>query len=301
MKLWVVGARGMLGRCVAERARAHGLALVETDSEVDIGDLEAVSKFGGSERPTHIFNCAAYTRVDDAENDREAARRVNATGPGNLALVAHELGGALLHVSTDYVFDGVAEEPYPEDAQCGPQGVYGATKWEGEQLVQKHLAAPGKAFIVRTSWLFGEYGANFVRTMLTLFETKAELRVVADQVGRPTYAPDLVDAALGLLGLHPDRAEAAPAGTYHFANSGATSWHGFASAIREQALARKLPVRTERIVPITTAEFPRPARRPSYSVLATERIERALGRAPRSWQDALAIYLDNYREMVKHS
>ena len=301
MKLWVVGARGMLGRCVAEQAHAHGLSVVETDSEVDIGDLDAVSKFGSSEHPTHIFNCAAYTRVDDAETEREAARRVNAIGPGNLALVAHELGSALLHVSTDYVFDGVAEQPYTEAAQCGPQGVYGATKWEGGQLVQKHLAAPGKAFIVRTSWLFGEYGANFVQTMLTLFETKEELRVVADQVGRPTYAPDLADAGLRLLGLHREQGESAPAGTYHFANTGATSWHGFASASREQALARKLPVRTERIVPITTAEFPRPARRPNYSVLATERIQQALGRAPRPWQDALAVYLDNYREMVKHS
>src|SRR5690606_17579014 len=113
-------------------------------------------------------------------------------------------------VSTDYVFDGAANQPYTEGAPCNPQGVYGATKWEGEQLVQKHLAAPGKAFIVRTSWLFGEYGANFVRTMLTLFETKEELRVVADQVGRPTYAPDLADAGLRLLGLDPERAEAAP-------------------------------------------------------------------------------------------
>lgn len=300
MKLWVVGARGMLGRCVAEQAHTHGLAVVETDSEVDIGDLDAVSQLGSVERPTHIFNCAGYTRVDDAETDRETAQRVNATGPGNLALVAQELDSALLHVSTDYVFDGVAEQPYTESAPCSPQGVYGRTKWDGEQLVQRHLGATGKAFIVRTSWLFGEYGANFVRTMLTLFETKEELRVVADQVGRPTYVPDLAEAGLRLLGLHPERTEAAPAGMYHFANTGATSWHGFASAIREQALARKLPVRTERIVPITTAEFPRPARRPSYSVLATERIQHALGSIPRSWQDALAVYLDNYREMVKH-
>jgi dTDP-4-dehydrorhamnose reductase len=200
-----------------------------------------------------------------------------------------------VHVSTDYVFDGRATEPYREDAATNPQCAYGRTKLAGEQRV---LALPGageRAYVVRTSWLFGEHGKNFVETIVGLLATREELRVVADQLGRPTYTRDLADAALELAGVGGSNTARA-SGLYHFANAGVTSWHGFATTIRELSLELGLPVRARSIVPITTAEFPRPARRPAYSVLDTTRIESTLLRKPRSFVTALRDYLPNSRK-----
>jgi len=270
--------------------------VLETDTDLDIADRDAVSRFIVSERPTHIFNSAAYTRVDDAETEQELAYRVNATGAGALAQAAAERGCHLLHVSTDYVFDGEARVPYPETAHCAPKSVYGKSKLAGECLVLDSIGTGRSVLIVRTSWLFGEHGPNFVRTILNLLATREELRVVADQVGRPTYAQDLADAGLRLLGLHVAHRTPATSGIYHFANSGETSWHRFACAIRDGARARSMTVAAKVVTPIETEEFPRPAPRPSYSVLATDRYSDAVGQTPRSWQEGLDTYLDRIKD-----
>jgi dTDP-4-dehydrorhamnose reductase len=269
----------MLARAVAARLGTAGEEVIGTDLELDIADATAVLEFVEQHHFTHIVNCAAYTRVDEAETELEAARAVNAIGPSNLAHAAARTGAHLVHISTDYVFDGRSSEPYAEDAPCAPRTAYGRTKREGEELV---------------AVAFGEGGHNFVTTMLALMAEREVLRVVGDQHGRPTYTRDLAEAALGLAGIVP-RGAPAESGFYHFANAGATTWHAFAEQILRVGRALGFSLRTHTIEPVSTAAFPRPAPRPAYSVLSTRRFEHALGRAPRSWQDALAEYLDNLR------
>jgi dTDP-4-dehydrorhamnose reductase len=293
MKVWLTGAHGLLGSVLRARLEELGIAAVGTDRELDIANLEAVTAFVAREQPTMIINAAAYTRVDDAETHEDAAFRANALGPENLGTVGFRNDMSVLHISTDYVFDGRASEPYREDAACAPAGAYARTKHEGERRLV--AATGGRSYwTVRTSWLFGENGPSFVRRMLELLAERDELRVVADQRGRLTYAPDLADAALRLAGLlEPERHPAAsrPHGFYHFANSGETTWHAVAEAIRERALKLGLPVRAALIKPITTAEYPLPAARPAYSVLDTGKIEKALDFTPRHWHATLDDYL----------
>jgi dTDP-4-dehydrorhamnose reductase len=287
MKIWLVGARGMLGTALLSRLSRLGVATVTSDLEVDIADRARVLDFSERERPTLIVNAAAYTRVDDAETHETEAFRANADGPGNLGAAAAALGARVLHFSTDYVFDGQGSAPYREDAPTAPRGVYARSKLEGEQRLL--ASRPEGATIVRTSWLFGANGPSFVRTMTALLAQKEELRVVDDQRGRPTYTEDLAEAALAVSGLGH---AGGPPGVYHFANAGAVTWHAFTLAIRDTCVRRGLPVKTERILPVTTAEFPRPAPRPAYSVLDTTRIEQVLGRAPRPFQATLDDYFE---------
>lgn len=292
MKVWVAGAKGMLGRALSRRLEELDVAALLTDHALDVSDPRAVDAFARRERPTHVLNATGYTRVDDAEAEEEAARATNALGAEHLARAALEGGSRFVHFSTDYVFDGRATEPYTEDAATHPQSAYGRTKLEGERRVLSLDPTRDGAYVVRTSWLFGEHGKNFVQTMLGLLATRDELKVVADQVGRPTYTRDLAAAALELAGVGGSNGPRRP-GVYHFANADSVSWYGFAVAIRESAIELGFPVRASRVVPVTTAEFPRPASRPSYSVLDTTRIESALGRAPRSFRAALRDYLTN--------
>ncbi|MBW2253878.1 MAG: dTDP-4-dehydrorhamnose reductase [Deltaproteobacteria bacterium] len=287
----------MLGQAMARQLSRLEVAPEATDLELDIGRSAEVMHFVRHHRFGHIINCAAYTRVDDAEEDEARAMVVNADGPANLAAAAAEVGATLLHFSTDYVFDGRSSAPYPETAPCGPLGAYGRSKRAGEIRLMEAVSqsnATWHLYLVRTSWLFGEGGGNFVATMLGLMHRHEKLRVVADQRGRPTYTADLARAALDLLGVSSpaDSAPAAP-GIYHFANRGVTTWHGFAKGILEQARAHQFPVRTKTIEPIDTTAFPRPAPRPAYSVLSTDKIETALGVAPRRWEEALGEYLRN--------
>jgi dTDP-4-dehydrorhamnose reductase len=288
MKVWLVGANGLLGSVLRARIEELGVPFVATDRELDIADPRIVTEFVERERPTLIVNAAAYTRVDDAETHEQDAFRTNALGPENLGTAGSRNGSSIVHVSTDYVFDGRASEPYREDAPCAPASAYARTKHEGERRL---LAVTGgrSLWMIRTSWLFGDNGPSFVRRITELVAERDELRVIADQRGRPTYAPDLADAALRLAGLV-EPARPAAHGVYHFANSGEATWHELAEAVRERALKLGLPVRAARIVPITTPEYPLPAVRPAYSVLDTSKIEAALGFKPRHWHAALDEY-----------
>lgn len=293
MKLWLAGARGMLGRAFQDRLTEVGISFDETGHELDITDADAVLRKAAAGRYRCIINCAAFTAVDAAETDATRAMAVNGAGPGNLGAAARETGADILHFSTDYVFDGRASEPYAEDAPTGPLGVYGRSKLEGERRLQEAMAgaAPGaRALIIRTSWLFGHHGKNFVSTMLDLMKQQERLEVVSDQRGRPTYCQDLVDAALALAGI--SRGALAASGVYHFANAGVTSWHGLAGEILDQARDRGLPVITTRVDPIPTTAMPRPAPRPMFSALATAKIEGELGAAPPPWQGAVARFLE---------
>jgi len=292
MTIWVTGSGGMLGQAVMQRLVQLERPAVGTGREVDVRDADALHRFLDDHSVHQILNCAAYTAVDDAESDETAAAEVNAEGPRLLAQLAAERGLDLLHVSTDYVFDGQSIEPYREDAPCAPRSAYGRTKRQGEIAVAETMgdgSSERAVRIVRTSWLFGPGGRNFVTTMLRLMAERPTLKVVADQHGRPTFSRDLAAAVLALVDLS---TPTAPSGIYHFANAGETTWHGFAFAILEGARRRGLPVVTSTIDAVDTAAFPRPAPRPSHSVLDTGRITSVLRAAPRPWTLALDDYLD---------
>ncbi len=281
--IWLVGNRGMLGTEVHHRLQAAGLEHVATDLEVDIADRKTISTFAESLSLTWIVNCSAYTAVDRAEDEPEAAFRINAEGVRNLAILAREKGARLLHVSTDYVFDGSKEGAYLEEDPPNPLGVYGRSKFQGELYIRETIA---EHVILRTAWLYGPGGSNFVRTMLRLFREREEVRVVADQWGSPTLAGDLADAIVQIL-----QRETVPYGTYHYTNEGRTNWFEFASRILESARRHRLIDREVRILPIGTDEYPTKVRRPANSYLSKEKIKRDLAISIRSWQEALDAFV----------
>jgi len=291
---------GMLGSAFREELARLGAPFEATDREVDIADLNALRAFAKGRGFSHVLNCAGYTRVDDAEGDEEEASRINSLGAGNIARVAAENEATVVHFSTDYVFDGHSRQAYRETDLCAPLSAYGRSKLDGERrflINSRANSQPGRhAYVVRTSWLFGMGGKNFVTTILGLLASQDSLRVVEDQVGRPTYCPDLCNTALRLLGLVGPPRPRPPSGLYHFANAGSTSWHGFASEIFALAKARGFPIRASGIEAIKTKGFPRPAPRPTQSVLNTERVEAALDVRPRPWQTALAEYIERLKQ-----
>jgi len=280
MKMLVTGGAGMLAYDVLRVAEQAGHELLAIDlPELDITDAAAVDAYFEDHRTDAVVNCAAWTDVDGAEAHPDAAHAVNATGAGNLARAAASSGAALLHLSTDYVFDGHApvdaegrERPYLESDPTGPRSVYGRSKLAGEREV---LAASPRHTVVRSAWLFGVNGRNFVDTMLRLASEREAVQVVDDQIGCPTWTGHLAPALLGLL-------ERDVRGLVHLAGSGAVSWNAFAREIFRQA---EVPCRVE---PATTAQMARPAPRPAYSVLASERPE--VLPMP-DWRDGLAGYL----------
>jgi len=271
MKALIVGSKGQLGRGLQARVPL-GVEIVAHDHDtLDITDRAAVTAIVKAERPTLILNAAAYTAVDNAESSADAAHAVNATAVGLLADAAATVGARLVHVSTDFVFDGTAGIPYAPDAAPNPLGVYGRTKLDGERL------AGDAALIVRTAWVYAPTGGNFVRTMLRLMAERREVRVVADQIGTPTYAPGLA-AALWTL------ADKGVTGIHHYTDAGAASWYDFAVAIQEEALAAGLLGHAVPVIPIATADFPTPAKRPSYSVLDKTSTFAALGGPTLHWR-----------------
>ncbi|MDU4943563.1 MAG: dTDP-4-dehydrorhamnose reductase [Mixta calida] len=263
MRILLTGAYGQLGRCLLDRFPADWVMLACGSAELDITDRAAVERIVRRFRPQVIMNAAAYTAVDKAEIDRIRAMKINAIGPENLARAAREVGAQLIHISTDYVFDGSKTTPYIESDLPCPINFYGLSKWEGEKRVQAILP---QAIIIRTSWVFSEYGNNFVKTMLRLAQTHETIRVVNDQRGCPTYAGDLAQAMIALA------AEPEAAGIYHYCGDKAVSWYEFAQAIFSLFSDEYPALRSIEVCPISTAAFKQQACRPMNSVMQSERV-----------------------------
>ncbi len=289
-RILVTGAAGQVGAELVRRADGRAVIGLERRA-LDIGDTDAVAHALAEHRPRVVINAAAYTAVDKAETEAEAAFAINRDGPAHLAAACAQAGIPLLHLSTDYVFDGSKAGPYTEADPVAPLGVYGASKEAGETAIRERLR---EHLILRVSWVFGARGHNFVRTMLHLGAEREELRVVADQHGCPTHAGAIADSLLRLT----DRVlvgAALPWGTYHYTGTPATTWHGFAEAIFAEAVELGLLVRAPKVLPIETKDYPTPARRPANSVLALERLA-ALGLAPRPWRDGLREVLSEWAD-----
>ena len=273
MKILVTGSLGQLGREVLKQGKAHQCLGVDRN-ELDITNIKQVQECFQTWKPDAVVHCAAYTQVDRAEEEVEEAYAINAAGAQNIAAACLEANARMVHISTDYVFDGKGSEPYTEEKAVNPQSVYGKSKYLGEERVRQIL---GRHYILRTAWLYGE-GANFVKTMLRLAQNQEPLRVVNDQFGTPTSTEDLTKAIYRLL--------AADAyGTYHATCQGSCSWYDFACEIFKQANVAK------HVIPVSSDEFVRPAPRPAYSVMDNRMLRLTVGDPMGPWKSALSSYL----------
>lgn len=282
MKVLVTGANGQLGSEIKAKASEFpNFKFLYTDvNELDLTDFEAVKLFFDREKPSFVINCAAYTAVDIAETDAELAKLINTKVPASLGKAAKSVNCKVVHISTDYVFDGLSCTPYSETDLVDPDSVYGKTKLNGEIALVKENSA---SMIIRTSWLYSAYGTNFVKTMVRLGQERDELKVVADQVGTPTHAADLANAIMMIIQQASANPEAWKAGIYHYSNEGVCSWYDFAKAILEFSNIEC------NICPITTEEYPTPAKRPAYSVLNKSKIKRNFGLRIPYWRDSLKV------------
>ncbi len=279
----VTGANGQLGSEIKSLAKSYHDSFTFTNKEsLDISDKEAIMIAIQKNNIDTIINCAAYTAVDKAETDEYNADKINAQGTKNLAQIAKEKGLKLIHISTDYVFDGKNYKPYEEDDKTNPNGIYGKTKLAGEKAIEE--IAPANTIMIRTSWVYSSYGNNFVKTMLNLGKTKEKLTVINDQVGTPTYAKDLAKAILDIV---PQLSNDKPK-IYHYSNEGVLSWYDFAKEIMRMA---KLDCKIE---PIATKDYPTPATRPHFSLLNKAKIKAEFGVDVPFWKDSLDACL---REM----
>ncbi|WP_350978611.1 dTDP-4-dehydrorhamnose reductase [Shewanella sp. AC34-MNA-CIBAN-0136] len=284
MKILITGKNGQVGSCLVDLLEAHTeLTFLALDrEELDITDPIQVDKIVSEFRPNIIVNAAAYTAVDTAEQECELANAINRDGPQNLALAANKINAVIIHISTDYVFNGDSAESYTELDVTAPQGEYGRSKLAGEQAVAQ--ACP-KHIILRTAWVFGEHGNNFVKTMLRLAKTRDTIGVVADQFGGPTNADDIAKAILTISKqiAHDSHSY----GIYHFSGFPYVSWHSFAQKIFEIALEQNVLVQPIKVNPITTLDYPTPAKRPANSRLNCDKIYNAFGIKQSDWQAAL--------------
>jgi dTDP-4-dehydrorhamnose reductase len=283
MKVLITGAQGQVGRALLKSVPAWVDAVGRSRGEMDIGDVQAVMGSIQAHRPDLIINAGAYTAVDKAESEPELAERANTTGPLNLAVAAGATGARLLHLSTDFVFDGTASKPYATDAPTNPQSTYGRTKRGGEEAVRQTL--PDKSVVLRTAWVYAAEGNNFVRTMLRLMAAKGAVRVVADQIGTPTAAHSLAEV-IWALAARPD-----VTGTYHWTDAGVASWYDFAVAIAEESAVIGLLPAEVRVDAIATEEYPTPAKRPGYSVLDKRSLLAKLSVPARHWRSNLRTVL----------
>jgi dTDP-4-dehydrorhamnose reductase len=286
--IWLIGHTGMLGNELSLLLSSSGIEHFGTGREFDITELGALREAVVGRAIQWIVNCAAYTDVDRAEEEEGQARRINAAGAGTIAIVARELGAKLIHVSTDYVFSGEGRSPYLEDDQPAPAGAYGRTKAEGEALVRE---ACERHFIVRTAWLYGRYGKNFVYTMLRLMAEKGEVGVVADQRGSPTWAKDLAVALLRMI-----ESDSQAYGNYHFTDEGEASWFDFACEIHRLGRESGILAKDAVVRALTTAEYTSKVKRPGYSVLSKDKTKRLLGLHPPAWQDSLKLFISDLAE-----
>jgi dTDP-4-dehydrorhamnose reductase len=271
----VFGASGQLGQCLKKVAETKGITSIHfpPESEADILNKDALKKIFDTYKPAWCINCAAYTAVDKAEDDVEKAHAINNTGAANIAELCKQFGAAMIHTSTDFIFKGDKPVPLVEDDIAEPINIYGLTKLEGELAVAQLLE---KQYTLRTSWLYSEYGNNFVKTMLKLGAERDELRIIADQVGTPTYAMDLADCILYIVFSGKDAY-----GTYHYSNEGVTSWYDFAKGIFDISKTKV------KVLPIRTSEYPTRAVRPAYSVMDKSKIKRTFNIEIPYWRDSL--------------
>ena len=313
--IWVTGCNGMLGTEICRQLEKNKLAWIGTGSETDITNYEVLEKFFTSKEtelyPKYhnqpsldvdggkikwIVNCAAYTNVDKAEEDAENAGKLNSLGPENLARIARAHNAKLIHISTDYVFDGTANSPIPETAQKNPTGIYGKTKSDGEDAIMKSMT---QYYILRTAWLYGFDGKNFVYTMTKLFNSHDKIKVVSDQTGTPTFCGNLADAVIKII-LRTMKSRSffgrngIPAfGIYNFTDEGQTDWFSFAKTI--YAMEKKFGITSAEceISPCTTEEYAAPAKRPAYSVLDKTKIQKELKIKIPEWKQSLEFFLKN--------
>ena len=283
MKILLLGATGQIGNALRRTLLPLGSVTAPSRAQADLANLDGLRALLQAQAPDLLVNAAACTAVDQAENDPAPARRVNAEAVAVLAAHARQSGALLVHYSTDYVFDGQGTRPYLPDDATAPLGVYGRSKRDGEEAVR---AAGGRHLIFRTAWVYAAHGHNFLRTMLRVGRERDELRVVADQIGTPTPAALIADATARAL-RHPGGLS----GIWHLTASGQTSWHGFAEEIFRQALAAGMIERAPQVTPITTAEYPTPARRPAYSCLDTSSLEADFGIELPDWRDGVGKVL----------
>jgi dTDP-4-dehydrorhamnose reductase len=271
----VFGASGQLGQCIKNVAAGAGVIniIFPPESEANILDIEGLNKLFTLHKPLYAINCAAYTAVDKAEDDKELADKINNTGAANLASQCNNHGAVLIHISTDFVFKGDVANPLTEENKASPISVYGQTKLDGELAV---TAALKEHFIIRTGWLYSEYANNFVKTMLKLGSERDELKIIADQVGTPTYAIDLATFILLII-----TSQSKAYGTYHYSNEGVTSWFDFARAIFDISATRV------KAIPIRTDEYPTKATRPSYSIMDKSKVKKTFNIEIPYWRDSL--------------
>lgn len=285
MKFLITGSRGMLASDLIPLLEAKGQVIKHDLPEMDITDLASVRKILSGEKPHVVINCAAYTAVDKAEDEKEIAYAVNATGAGNLADTCREIGARLIHISTDFVFDGKKNRPYVESDETSPLGVYGASKLEGERRV---MEATDDYIIIRTSWLYGIHGHNFVKTIARLAAEREDLAIVFDQVGTPTYTVDLAQAIMNLI--------EAECGIYHFSNEGVCSWYDFAFEVITHLEERKISLKPKTLKPIVSEEYRTPATRPPYSVMNKGKYKKTTGQLIPHWRNGLMRYFQQIEE-----
>lgn len=285
--VWLIGCKGMLGTEVARQLKNSNIDYIGTDIDVDITKLEVLEDFANKNpKIDWIINCSAYTAVDKAEDDKDFANLLNNIGPKNISSVAKKINAKMIHISTDYVFDGTGNIPYTEDMDVKPIGVYGQTKADGEKSV---IDSGCEYYIFRTAWLYGYDGKNFVYTMLKLMESKQELSVVSDQKGTPTFADDLANCVIKTI----TSKNQIPCGIYHCTDLGEITWYDFACEIYKQGKATGKLSNECKINPCSTDEFPTKAKRPAYSVLSKEKIQQALGIALPMWNESLNVFMNS--------
>ena len=284
--LWLIGCKGMLGTEIARQLTENKMDFMGTDIDVDITNPQALADFAHGKNITYIINCSAYTAVDKAESDADFAKKLNEDGPRNIAKHAEQIHAKMIHISTDYVFDGTGTSPYTEDMPIAPIGVYGKTKADGEAAVRQSLK---EHYIIRTAWLYGWAGRNFVYTMIKAMNSHDSVKVVNDQKGSPTFAGDLADVIINII-----KKDNVPYGTYHCTDLGEITWWDFTNEIKKQGIESGLITNKNCVVnPCTTSEYPTPAKRPAYSVLCKDKIQKALGITLPDWKESLKKFIDS--------
>ncbi len=287
--IWLIGCNGMLGTEVARQLQKAKIDFTGTDSVIDITSYSTLEDFSRDKKISAIINCAAYTAVDKAESDEVLAKKLNETGPANIARLAKKIGAIFIHISTDYVFDGNAASPITEDTPISPLGVYGKTKADGEIALQKET---DEFYILRTAWLYGWDGKNFVYTMLKAMNSRECVKVVDDQRGSPTFCADLAKVIIALISKEKG---SIPYGIYHVTDLGEITWWEFACEIKRQGIEKGILTNKDCIVnKCTTDEYPTPAKRPAYSVLCKDKIMNALGEKLPDWKESLSSFFSSH-------